>query len=124
MKASFKAEAIGLNASQRKTARTFGIERDVRRQQRPWVAALTGLTPSGMFVRRHLRAKADFREANSAGTRGVWFHWTLDPGLYEADYPVTWNRREHGFLRVDENGRVDDVTEQEVRAWLGNVTSA
>jgi hypothetical protein len=124
VKASFKAEAIGLNASQRKTARTFGVEREVRRQQRPWVAALTGLTPAGAFQRTFLRAKADFRDANSKGTRGVWFHWTLDPGLYEADYPVTWDRREHRLLRVTDDGHVHDVSEEEVRAWLENVTSA
>lgn len=124
MKASFRAEAMGFQPHEERTYRGLGIAQDMARRQRPWVAELTGLCPNYGFQRRFLRPKRDYADANSRGTRGVLFYWTLESGfLYETRYRSTWDRWHHRFLLVTSDGEIQDVTEEEVRGWLANVVS-
>lgn len=123
MKTSFDVEAIGLDASTAKTAAMLGITREMNRQNRPWVAELTGLSRKFDYERRFLRPKADYKHANSTGKRGVRFFWTLEAGrIYETRYRTSWKDWRHRFMIVTECGEIRDVTEEEVRGWLENVT--
>ncbi|MGW2416905.1 hypothetical protein ACWCV5_32725 [Streptomyces tubercidicus] len=126
MKQVFSAEAIGLTPEQEHRARRTGELRAANRAVRPRMDELTGLMLSGAFLRRRLKAKADYTHANSRGTRGVWLFWTLTCGpLYQARYRTDWADEWHErYLTVAADGRLLDVTEQEVRAWLANAPSA
>lgn len=125
MKAAFSAEAIGLDASTELTARRMGMERDFHRMNRPWVAEIRGLSPRYGYDRQFLRAKADYKRANSRGSRGVVLWWTLESGrVYEARYRTSWKVWEHRFIAVADDGDIKDLTEEEVRAWLASKGSA
>lgn len=125
MKASFRAEDIGFQPGQERIYRQWGISKHMASGQRPWVAELTGLCSDYGFQRRFLTAKRDYAHANSRGTRGVWCYWVLEAGcVYETRYRSTWDRWHHRFLMVTEDGEVKDVSEEKVRGWLRNVTSA
>lgn len=92
--------------------------------ERPWVARLAGLSDRYRYDREFVQAKADYREANSRGTRGVWFWWTLESGnVYETRYRTSWERWTHRFLTVTPEGDVVDLTEEEVRTCLANAAS-
>lgn len=125
MKAAFSAEAIGLDAATEVTARRFGLYRWFYRQSKPWVAEITGLCPRYGYARTFLRHKADYKNANSKGTRGVWFWWTLESGrIYETRYRTSWKNVVHRFMTVTDEGDIKDLTEEEVRAWLASRGSA
>ncbi len=117
MKGVFCAEAIGLSASKQVTYRRLGLDRELYRHWRPWLAELIRPCPTFGYVREFVDAKVDYTRANSAGTRGVWFWWTLESGrFYETRYPVSWTRRAHRFLTVTSGGDVVDISEDEIRA--------
>lgn len=120
MKAAFGAELIGLDTSTDITARMLGMNREFNRMNRPWVAELVALSERYGYARAFVRHKADYRQANSRGTRGIWFWWTLESGrVYEAKYRVTrsggWV---HRFVTVTDDGDIKDLTEEEVKACL------
>lgn len=122
MKASFRAEDIGLKPGEERKLCQFGMLRDMQRRNRPWVAELTGLCPTRGLQRRFLKPHRDYMGANSRGSRGVWCYWTLDAGhLYETRYRSTWDRHHHRYLMVTADGEIADVTEEEVHTWLANV---
>jgi len=124
VKAIFSAEAIGLDASTEITARIMGLSREMNRWHRPGVAELTGLSGEADYERRFLRPKADYTHATSTGSRGVWFFWTLEAGrIYEARYRTSWKDWAYRLMTVTEHGEIKDVTVEEVRGWLANVTS-
>lgn len=125
MKAAFSAESIGLTASMEVSARRFGMEREFHRMNRPWVAELRGLSLRYGYERQFLKAKADYKRANSKGSRGVQLWWTLESGrVYETRYRTSWKAWEHRFLAVTDEGDIKDLTEKEVRAWLESAGSA
>lgn len=125
MKQVFSAEAIGLTPGEERTQRRAGTLREANRATRPRVDELTGVMLSGAFLRRRLRPKADYKRANGKGTRGVWFLWTLECGpVYQARFRTSWTDWHERFLTVSPDGELRDVTEEEVRGCLANVTSA
>lgn len=125
MKQVFSAEAIGLTPQEERTWRRQDALRQANRAVRPWVDELTGLMLSGMFQRTRLKPKADYTHANSRGTRGVWFFWTLECGpVYHTRYRSTWTDWHERYLTVGPDGRLIDTTEQEARLWLANACSA
>lgn len=125
MKQVFSAEAIGLTPEEERTWRRLDRLRAANRAARPWVAELTGVMLSGEFLRRRLKPKADYTHANSRGTRGVWFFWTLECGpvyqaRYRTDFGDHWHER---IMTVAPDGQILAVTEEEARAWLASVRS-
>lgn len=117
MKAAFGAEAIGLHPARRRMWARVGLDKEVYRKWRPWLAELLGPSPTHGYQRRFLHPKVDYTHANGPGTRGVWFWWTLESGcFYEARYPVTWDRQEHRFMTVNRDGDVVDISEEEIKA--------
>jgi hypothetical protein len=90
---------------------------------RPWLAEITGRDRKFGFKREFVRAKREYAQANSKGTRGIWFYWTLSINrVYEAWRPLSWNRSERLFLRATPEGDVEEISREEVEAWL-NVAS-
>lgn len=125
MKAAFSAEAIGLTTSDEITAFVFAMTREFHQMNRPWVAEITGVSLKYRYARTFLRGKADYKGSNSKGTRGVWMWWTLESGhIYEAKYRTSWNRWEHRFLTVTDDGDIKDLTEEEVWEWLKKASAS
>lgn len=114
MKAAFRAEAIGFRPDVARLLRRLGVG-----DQMPWVAEITGTDPRYGYARTFVKHKADFRDSNSKGTRGVWFWWTLESGrVYQVKYRESWGGWLARFLRVTDGGDIEDLTEEEVTAWL------
>jgi hypothetical protein len=51
-------------------------------------------------------------------------YYSLAPGYYEVYTPVSWKHEERYFVKVDNNGKVERVTKEEVIAWLKTTQSA
>jgi hypothetical protein len=122
VKATFGVEAIGLHPADMRLARRWGRMRVAVNAARPWLQELVGLDEVGGFRSVAVRERRDYRESNSAGTRGTWWWWTLDAGhIYETSYRSTWTQWHHRYITVTADGQVQDMTEEEVRACLRNV---
>lgn len=106
-KAFWKAERIGSRAH-------FGPDRS-----RPWVARITGLSAEYQYHREFLDAKQDWTQANSVGSRGVFFVYTLTEGeFYEAYRKISQQQSERLFLTASSEGDVVEVEQEEVDQWL------
>jgi hypothetical protein len=119
VKAAFGAEAIGWQDADLATVLMRCMSSGYSDPDRPWLAEITGPSDRYRYARTFLQAKTDYKDANSKGTRGIWFWWTLETGrIYETRYRTSWSRWEHRFIAVTDDGDVTDLTEEEVRAWL------
>lgn len=133
MKAAFGVEAVGYGLwlelrMPLAMVRAVGAEealgtRSYGSHYRPWLAQVTGTDPRYGLARQFVRARIDYRGANSRATRGAWFWWTLDEGLlYETRYLSAWSRQEHRFLTAS-GGDVRDVTGEEALAWASGISA-
>lgn len=87
----------------------------------PWLAEITGRDPDFVYSREFIRPQRDYRRSNSRGTRGVVFHWVLEPNrVYEALEPISHRRQERVFLRATPEGDTVEITREEVEAWLNH----
>lgn len=68
----------------------------------PWVARLTGLDARRGFVREFVHGRKDYSNANSVGSRGVFYHYMLeDDAVYEVNQQISWGKRGvRVYLRV------------------------
>lgn len=122
MKALLKLECIGDNwglpAEAAFWVRVFNDGQQLPR--RYWVAEIVGRSPRYGYERKFLPCKKDYRDANSAGTRGVYAYYILDEGqLYEVSAPRSWRRTDRYFCTV-KNGEIVRLTEEEAEAWLND----
>jgi hypothetical protein len=84
-----------------------------------WVAEITGFDEKYKFARAFLHGKKDYSRANSNGSRGVYLEYVLESGkVYEVKSQETWSRVRRYFCRIDEQGRIISMTEEEVIEWL------
>lgn len=139
MKATYGVEAIGLNLDQEAAGllvllegvtRAVGIpdgvvtgreDRQAVRQHTPWLAEITGPDRRYGWARSFLPARRDHADANSVGSRGVWFWWVLESGrYYECHCWPSWGGSERRYLRVDDSGDVVHVEREEVDRWLSD----
>jgi len=122
VKAAFGAEAIGFGHQLKVDAMLapFGVRMRDPVNPRPWVAEIVGRHPRYKYERRFLRPRIDYRKASSTANRGVWFWWTLESGrIYEIWRRTSWRYgRDHRFVTVTEDGDIQDLTREEVDAWL------
>ena len=86
--------------------------------RRPWVARMLGLDADFGFKRRFMQGRKDYSRANSVGSRGVYMVYVLDPGLYEVYDFVSWKRDRRRYLWVDNQGRKEWITKEDVTEWL------
>lgn len=97
---------------------------EVIQRCRPWLAEILGRDPDYGYERIFPYFRADYRDANSKGTRGVWYHWTLTPGhIYEAEWPLSVRKSERAFLRCTPEGDVVTITKREVETWLNEAAA-
>ena len=128
MKATIKIEAIGDNADA--MLRTW---RDITDSLVPglgaatfgyipknyWVAEIMGKDPKYKYRRIFLRGKKDYTHSNSQGSRGIYIWYTLESGrVYEVNKPVSWKHNLRYFCRVDENGDVIKIDQEEIEQWI------
>lgn len=141
MKAAFGAEAIGLNTDDplcTAIVRAYPAIGDAlgvtmrggrpvdECNPRPWVAEIVGPHPVYRWERRFLRPRWDYSRANGAGTRGIWWWWTLESGrIYEARYRTSWGSGMHRrLMTVGVDGDLVDLTEEEVEAWVSDCSAS
>jgi hypothetical protein len=87
--------------------------------QNPWLAEITGRDPDYGYARDFLRADRNYAHANSRGTRGVEYCWTLTVNrVYEACYHTSHRQSHRVFLRATPDGDVAEISRQEVETWL------
>lgn len=91
---------------------------------KPWLAEIVGRDRAYGFDREFLRAERDYRNANSKGTRGIEYCWTLAANrVYEAQYRVSHGDLRRVYLRVTADGDIAPISIVEVETWL-NTASA
>lgn len=121
MKAAFGVEAIGLGASDRIVARHAGVR---FRETQPWLAKITGPCERYGYQRTFLRARTDYSQSNSVGSRGIWLWWTLDADrLYQARYRTSWalSSWREMFLTVTGEGEVVELSAEEMRGRVAKI---
>lgn len=112
----FGPDLAGTHISPERKIRLL-LEYHQRRGHRPWVARITGLLRDGTLERRFLDGRKDYSQANSVGSRGIYYHYHLPPGLYEVNHPEIWKRCRRYFARVA-GGVLSEIPEEEVRRCL------
>lgn len=129
MRYALKIEAIGDNYAYH--LRQFNkrphlpfTKREIRSYQlggphlRPWVARITGVTANGQFTREFVDGQKDYSFANGSGSRGIYFYYFLEPGLYEINERKTWKRAERYFAWIVNNSTLCKLTREEAFKWL------
>lgn len=68
---------------------------------KPWIARITGTDPKFGLARQFVDGVADYSRANRPKTRGVYFFFTLDDGVYEVKGGASWgSANDRKFIRV------------------------
>lgn len=111
--ASLRLEAIGDNLP--RAARAT--------RSRPWVARIVGIDERFGLAREFVRGQKDYRDANSVGSRGVYYYYLLEPGVYEVCSPESWQRTERYFV-ASHRGEIVRIERGEVEAWFRSAASA
>jgi len=68
---------------------------------RPWVCRLHEYVGNGHFRREFVQGRKDYSRANSVGSRGVYYHYALEPGVYEVQALQSWRSRRKYFALCD-----------------------
>ena len=133
MKAIIKLEAIGdnlrrLSEEMMKGNATAGrfvgrlrgrMFREAILPRRPWVAKILGRDERYGLARQFVKRQVDYSESNSTGSRGVYYYYHLDEGIYEVNELVSWNNERRYFLRSG-SGEVTEISKEEVEQWLND----
>lgn len=123
MKQAIKLEAIGHNQrmadrAMLRLAARYGMLDDLPRTPTPWVARITGVDPSGQFKREFVKPHVDYSEANSVGSRGVFYFFAVEEGrAYEVYERTSWKSSDRYFVYAD-LGRLHRLSRDEVIKWL------
>ncbi len=129
MKATIKLEVFGDNVRQQLELYTKIIDGAVPglgrafmgRPPKPscWVAEILGTHPKYRYERRFLRGKKDYSRANSVGSRGIFLWYTLESGrVYQVQEQTSWRRTRRYFIRVTDEGEIEEIKGDEVKTWL------
>lgn len=87
-----------------------------------WVAEIPSFDAVYKYKREFVKPKVDYTEANSVGSRGVYYVYFLEG---EKIYEVSDNRGrgnytkpQRYFARVATTGEIEKVSEEYVKEWL------
>jgi hypothetical protein len=118
MKAQLMLEAIGWGRVVTPALRR--LRPAVSYNPKPWVAEVVPGTKGKLWDRAFLQPSGnDYREANGRGSRGVRRHYILESGkLYEVQRMTAWEKAERVFLRVTEQGDIEELSREEVLECL------
>lgn len=86
-------------------------------KSRPWIAQITGFDLQFGFQRSFVHGQIDYSNANSNGSRGVYLHFYLKPGVYEINERLSWKNVRRRFIRVD-GLEIIEMSREEVETWL------
>jgi hypothetical protein len=90
--------------------------------KRAWVAKIVGKSKKYKFDRVFVRGKKDYSQANSVGSRGIYIWYFLEPGFfYEVSEPVSWKNTNRFFCKVDCEGNIIKISEEEVLLCLKKI---
>lgn len=85
--------------------------------QPAWVRHLTDIGP-GRLIWEYMHGQADYSQANSVGSRGVYKYFFLkETELYQVAAPQSFRRTKHYFCRVM-HGQIEEISMEEVIACL------
>lgn len=88
-----------------------------------WVAKVTGPDETYGLHREFLRAKIDYSQSNSKGSRGIFAEYILEQGkIYEVKAQVSWSRAERYFCTVNDCGDIVEISEEEACHRIGALT--
>lgn len=116
-----KLEAIGANEN----AELRSLERSVATLSpgaasalgglvnEPWVARILGPDPKYKLRREFVRARKDYDESNSVGSRGVHLVFLLSDGVFEVYERTSWKRSRRYFVTVRDGAMTEIGTEVE-----------
>lgn len=93
-----------------------------RHSLQPWVARITGIDAQGRIERQFLKAQKDYSQANSTGSRGVWFYYALTSGCYEVQARETWARSRRYYLQVIDASTAHEISQEGVVQCLANAS--
>ena len=80
-----------------------------------WCAEIIGYDPKYTYNRAFLKGRNDYTHANSKKTRGVYTYYTLEAGkVYEVLEPLSWQRSDRYFCKVDDDGDIVAIEKREV----------
>ena len=68
---------------------------------KPWVAKITGTDPKFGLARTFVNGIADYSRSNRPGTRGIYYAFGLDEGIYEVKGGSSWGSAgKRSFIEV------------------------
>ena len=99
-----------------------GMNRDFDRWLRDWrkigpnktFTKVTRVNPDGR--REPLQGVPDYTHSNGKGSRGIYYWYTLAPGLYEINHRYKINAVRRYWL-LSENGTTHEITNDEAKQW-------
>lgn len=89
----------------------------IHKLPRPWLAKIVAVCDVYGFEREFLKPVPDYSHGQHHHTRGVYWYWFVDDGVYQLDKPISWKHRERVFLRAC-GGEVAEITKDEVMECL------
>jgi hypothetical protein len=92
-----------------------------QKRLRPWVARIIAIHADGFIERQFIHGVKDYSHANSIGSRGVYIHYALDPGLYEINERTDWLKARRWFGKVAD-GALSQISKQEAIEWLNAIS--
>ena len=81
-----------------------------------WCAKITGRHADYKWAREFQKGKKDYSQANSAGSRGVYVWYFLEPGIYQTHERISWTRSSRHFLEVTDGGEIKYIDEKDVES--------
>jgi len=82
---------------------------------KPWVARITGKDPRWKYKREFLAGVYDYsRVTTRRAGRGIYLYFFLAPGIYELFAPISWKHEMRYFARVNSDGELVKITEEEL----------
>ncbi len=117
---SFKLEAINDNVVQRYKSEKKTWPDWKEKPPSPWVAKITGISKKYGYEREFMECKKDYSDANRAGSRGVYFYWVLDDGIYEVQELRPRKKPLRYFIETTGRGKtgIETIEESRVKACL------
>lgn len=80
-----------------------------------WICEITGFCSKYKYKRNFLKGKYDYSRANSKGSRGIFVEYILESKkIYEIKEDTSWSREERYFCKVNKNGDIIKMEEEEV----------
>lgn len=82
-----------------------------------WVAELVLINNN--IYRKYLEWNVDYSRSNSEGSRGVYYCYILESGrVYAVKSPTSWNKISYYFCRVNDDGEIIKISEEETETCL------